>query len=307
MKTIALLSTSLAATLVALLPGTPAQALDDRTWVSFTGSGTACTRVTPCNNFLDAHNATAPGGEINCLDSGPFTFSPVFFTKSITIDCAGAGAASAIFFRVDGAGIVVRIRNLTFNGALSGGSPTIDFVNGAALFVENCAISGLRSGPGILFRPSGSAKLVVSNSTITDNGTGILIDPGASGFALVTVQNVTLQGNTGAGLVATGNGGGGVHVSVRDSLSTLNGNHGFAAVTNVSGVVMKLERVEASFNNSFGVFGNGPTAIAIGNSNIIGNGTGIAQFNGSQIFSHGNNSFFDNGTDGTPNGIIALK
>jgi len=75
----------------------------------------------------------------------------------------------------------------------------------------------------------------------------------------------------------------------------------------VSGVVMKLERVEASFNNSFGVFGNGPTAIAIGNSNIIGNGTGIAQFNGSQIFSHGNNSFFDNGTDGTPNGIIALK
>src|SRR5437763_5456878 len=45
-------------------------------------------------------------------------------TKSITIDCAGTSALAS-FITVEGAGIVVTIRNLT----LLGGSPGIDFRN----------------------------------------------------------------------------------------------------------------------------------------------------------------------------------
>src|SRR5712691_12440917 len=72
MQKIELLSASLlAAMLVALLPVAPAQALNNTSFVSSTGSGTACTRDAPCNNFQAAHDATFAAGEINCLDSGP--------------------------------------------------------------------------------------------------------------------------------------------------------------------------------------------------------------------------------------------
>ena len=73
MRKIALLSAVVSAMLVAMLPGTPAQALNHRSWVSGTGSGTACTRAAPCADFQAAHDATSAGGEINCVDAGDFT------------------------------------------------------------------------------------------------------------------------------------------------------------------------------------------------------------------------------------------
>ena len=75
MRKIALLSASLAAMLVALLPAAPAQALnfrylDYKTFVSSTGSGTACTRVAPCSDLQAAHDATHDQGEINVTQGG---------------------------------------------------------------------------------------------------------------------------------------------------------------------------------------------------------------------------------------------
>src|SRR6266436_4105811 len=93
MRKIVLLSAVVSAMLVAMLPG-PAQALNLRSWVSGTGSGTACSRTAPCANFQFAHDATATGGEINCVDAGDFTFpgpysTPVIISRSMTIDCGG--------------------------------------------------------------------------------------------------------------------------------------------------------------------------------------------------------------------------
>jgi len=238
----------------------------------------------------------------------------VLINKSITIDCGGqlAGDSSSPFvFKIDAPGALVRLRNLSMNGVNGFGATGIDFVNGAALFVENCTIVGFRISPaiGIKFTPGASATLAVTDSFVGSNTTGILLDPDAGGNTFAVIQRVTLQGNTSAGLAATGSGGGGLHVSVRNSISSLNGSHGFTAVTNAggSGVVMKIDGSEASLNGGFGVFVNGLTSVAIGHSTVMGNGTGLGQFNGGQIFSYGNNVIFDNGVDGAPSAVIPLK
>src|SRR5882757_1106367 len=82
----ALISLNVAVILVALLPVVPAQAANTTSFVSSTGSGTACTRAIPCGDFGVAAAATATGGEIGCLDTGPIQGGSL--TKSVTIDCA---------------------------------------------------------------------------------------------------------------------------------------------------------------------------------------------------------------------------
>ena len=59
------------AMLAAALAAMPAHAIP-RTFLSNTGSGTACSRTAPCADLLTALKATDQGGEINCLDAGDF-------------------------------------------------------------------------------------------------------------------------------------------------------------------------------------------------------------------------------------------
>src|SRR5450631_89641 len=56
-------------------------------WVSSTGSGTACTRAAPCQTFTTAQDATNAGGVISVLDPGD-QFG-VVITKSLTIRAEG--------------------------------------------------------------------------------------------------------------------------------------------------------------------------------------------------------------------------
>src|SRR6266545_5040208 len=70
----------------------PARALNDHSWVSATGSGTACTRTAPCTSFQAAHDATNAGGVISVLDSGDF--GAVTINKSLTIRAEGADGGS---------------------------------------------------------------------------------------------------------------------------------------------------------------------------------------------------------------------
>src|ERR1700755_235320 len=98
----------------------PVQAVP-RTFVSKSGGGATCSRAAPCADFQTAHNATDPGGEINCLDSGNFaTGSTLNITKSITIDCGGTASTAAITaatgIQINGPNITVRLRNLSIIG-----------------------------------------------------------------------------------------------------------------------------------------------------------------------------------------------
>ena len=59
--------------LASWLTASSAYALNDHSWVSSTGSGTACTRAAPCANFFVAQAATNAGGVISVLDPGDYS------------------------------------------------------------------------------------------------------------------------------------------------------------------------------------------------------------------------------------------
>jgi hypothetical protein len=318
MKMFARLSASLTAMLVTLLPPAPAKAQNDTTFVSSTGSaGGPCTRAAPCVSFSFAHDATVPEGEIRCLDSGPFGGATI--SKSITIDCAGATTNQ---FIVNGAGIVVRLRNLTFNGLLLPVTTgiSIDFVNGAAVFVENCVIAnndGSDPAIGIRVRPSTgiTSKLYVSDTVISNNGHpasggGIFIQPAGSGSARVALNRVTLESNT-HGIVADGTGGtGSIIVQMRDSVVSGNIGNGIAATTiagkAATGIV--VDRSSLLGNAGSGILAQGSGALVhIGNSTVVGNGAGLNAASGGQIFSYQNNQATGNSIDGAPTGVLTVK
>jgi hypothetical protein len=80
--TLALPLTVLAIILVAVLHAVPAQAQENRTFVSSTGTdGNNClTTTTPCRHFTAAYAATPAGGEIDVLDPGNY--------GGLTINCS---------------------------------------------------------------------------------------------------------------------------------------------------------------------------------------------------------------------------
>src|SRR5262249_29659464 len=158
---------------------------------------------------------TASGGQITCLS--PMGLESGFtLTQSVTIDCATS--LSFGVFTINGNGIVVKLRNITFNGIGASG-PNIAFginaTNLAALFVEHCHILGYAQntpGIGIMFAPgNGLAKLYVTDSVITGNafnsgGAGILIQPTGSGSAQVVIERTRVENNL-HGIVADGTSG----------------------------------------------------------------------------------------------------
>src|SRR5262249_17935836 len=142
--------------------------------------------------------------------------------------------------------------------------------------VQKCKIFGFDNA-GILMGPFNNARLYVSDTVVANSMRGIMIDPLSGGFAFTVLDNVPLKANVDEGLRATGQDGGGVQVSVRRSLASYNGSHGFAAVTVAGGkgVTMKIDSSESSFNNGDGVRAFG-TAVSLGSSTIVGNnGTGL--------------------------------
>src|SRR5262249_3768674 len=132
MRKTARLAAGLGALGLALLPGTPAQALNIRSYLSSNGGGEACTHAPPCSSPQAEHDATEAGGEVHCLDAGPsLSIGHMLINKSITIDCHGGSIGAVV---VDGGPITVKLRNVTVTfGDLIGIG--VDFRNGAALFL----------------------------------------------------------------------------------------------------------------------------------------------------------------------------
>lgn len=155
-----------------------AEAQATRTWVSGVGDDVnPCSRTAPCKTFAGAISKTAAGGEINCLD--PAGYGSVIITKSITLDCTGTNgsilATGTNGIVINGAKIVVRLRNLNINGAAKG---TNGIVNpaGATVSVENVVIDGFVTG----IAANGPSKYFLSNVTIRNNDNGITAATGAN-------------------------------------------------------------------------------------------------------------------------------
>jgi hypothetical protein len=329
MQRIVRLSTCLAVLIGALLPAAPAQALNQKSFVRSDGSGAACTRAAPCANFQAAHDATSAGGEINCLDSGPdaagfFTafFGSAFISKSITIDCAGV-PATAFGLIVNGAGIVVKIRNLTISGAFAetgfGGFFTgVGFTNGAALIVEHCVVenfsaSGFGSIPaGLVFQPSAAgSQLVVSDTVLNNNGTGstgagIIVEPTGSGSAFVTLDRVRMTNNvTGVLLYATP--GGTVRATITDSTIAGNAFTGLYALSTGGQLTAAIKRATVVNNGGTGVYVQGSNAfVTVSNAAITGNAVGWNFVGGGNLISYVNNEVSLNvSANGVPSASLA--
>jgi hypothetical protein len=318
---------SLALTLTTLfaLPATPAQALNNRSWVSSTGSGTNCTRAAPCADFQTALGQTNAHGEINCVDQGDFgggTF--LLITKSITIDCegvqgrfGGASAGTAIGVNASSADVVVlRGLDIEGNGVAAFG---IQFAGGAALHVEKCVIRNFNGSPGwgieALSEGNAISELFLSDTVLENNGTassggGIWIVHDANDITRVTLNRVEARNNF-LGIKAdgvTGGSGGVINMTVRDSVSAGNHSDGIVATSNSTGpaVIMTVEHSTSSQNATagFGVIADGPkTAIVLTGSTVMGNINGIGASNGGQLVSFQDNKVILNSTNGTPTSV----
>jgi hypothetical protein len=290
---------------------TPAEAQATRTWVSGVGDDVnPCSRTAPCKTFAGAISKTATGGEINCLDPGGF--GGVTIGKSLTIDCEGtlgsilASATTGVL--VNGAGIIVNLRNLTINGTgTTLGTRGVRFLAGSGLIMTNVNIMNFGTSPalGVEFTPSAAnATLDMNRCVITGNGIapttggGILVQPSAGGSAVVTIANTTVQNNSdGIKAISTS---GAITMTVRESVSSNNRGSG---ITAQAGNTINLMSDRNTLNNNFqnGVSSSGAAStVRVYQNSISGNTTGAAVAGGGQIKSYKNNAINGNGTEGTP-------
>jgi hypothetical protein len=286
----------------------PAHAQATRTWVSGVGDdANPCSRTAPCKTFAGAISKTAAGGEINCIDPGGF--GAVTITKAMTIDCANVEAGVVVagtngVIVNAGASDVVVLRGIDFMGTVTvPGLNGIRFIAGGALHVEKCLIreftSGAPNGNGILFQPSGTSKLFVSDTVVTNNLNGaIVVRPTGSGSGSGTVVRTVAFGN-GSGFTADTSAPttGTATMAVSNSASSGNTTTGYAliAVAGSGGAGMLVDHSTATLNAT-GLSASGGVAFHVGASTIYANGAGLTQSGGGQILSFGNNEVADSGT-----------
>jgi hypothetical protein len=301
---------------------TSANAQATRTWVSGVGDDVnPCSRTAPCKTFAGAISKTAPGGEINCLD--PAGFGAVTLTKSITIDCTGTLggilASSTTGVILNGAGIIVNLRGLEINGGPPNlpGVNGIRFLQGARLSVEDCTIynflGAAPNGFGIIANnTSTTVQIVVRNSVIRNNGTavsggGIALLPTGTGSAKLTLNDVQISGHfRGVDINAAG-------TSSASGVAAMIQNTTFAANTNglhvnsAAGpapvqVIVKDSTFSANTGTAINGQGSANTVVAVSNTSIFGNGTGVNAVGGASVLTFGDNLLSLNGSNGTFSG-----
>jgi hypothetical protein len=193
---------------LSLLGTTSAYAQATRTWVSGVGDDVnPCSRTAPCKTFAGALSKTAAAGEIAVLDPGGY--GAVTITKSITLN--GDGTLASILASgtngivVNGAGVVVTVRNVSLIGALTGLSG-VRVVNAGAVILDRVTISGFTTA-GV---EAVSGNVTVVNSTITQNNTagmtsrGVWANSVAGSAPSIAVEGSTFANNDVAVEVTTG-------------------------------------------------------------------------------------------------------
>jgi hypothetical protein len=300
----------------------PAEAQIFNSFLSNAGSdNNDCTAQSPCASLIHALSVTLPYGQVNCLDGGEYaSINAINVTQSVTIDCAGgAGSATiASLITVNGAGIIVRLRNLTLNG-VGRGAAAIEAQNMGALYVENCVITNYNSTEaqaspyiGIEFEPSANAQLFVSNSVISNNGNsggitgGIYIVPASGMTATVSIDRSQITGNT-FGIVADGTSGGTIKGTISDSVVSGNSEDGIAAISSGSPVWFLVDQTKVA-GNAYGLAAGGSGGEILARySSIFDNATGLHTSGGGALYSYGTTSLNGNATNGAFTGTIGLQ
>jgi hypothetical protein len=323
MSRLMLLCTWLCAMAFVVVAANPARAVCcyNVTYVSNTGSDSnICqTPATACATFAGALTETSAYGEIDCVNAGNYGYD---FTvaQSITIDCAGGVGSSFGQITVSGAGIVVRLRNLSLN-RFGTGLFGIDAQKMAALYIENCIIANfnpdeVNNGPflGIKFEPSANAQLFVTGTVISENGNsgsisgGLYIVPASGVTATVSIDRSQINGNI-FGIIADGTGGGIIKGTITDSVVSGNAQNGITVSSTGSSVVFQVDRTTVASNANHGLAAAGSGAgMLVSNSNVFNNAGGLFTQSGGALYSYGNNHVNgNNGNDGTFTGTISQQ
>jgi len=298
------------ATLLALgLTAAPAQATTFRTFVSAQGNdANACTLLAPCKTFAAAHTQTSPGGIIDVLD--PAGYGAVIITKSITIngrDWASILVTGGNAITINaGASDVVNLRGLIIDGAGTGDFG-IRFNDGATLNIQNSVIRRF-SIDGILFLPSASSKLFVSNTLASDNGeAGIRVSPAVAGIT-VTASRVEVDSNGTDGIGAVGLfSTGTLKVSVADSVAANNSFSGFGSSSGGQATSVILVRCVA-VNNGTGIRASGTNAtLRSAQSTVTGNASGWVDESGGTLLTYGDNNVDGNTADQAAQSALVTK
>jgi len=309
----------------------PAHAFD--TFVSRTGSdANPCTQASPCATFERAVSQTTEFGMIRCLDSGNFAPGTFLIDRSLTIDCTGIGGllgggvllANNANLQVTLRGLIIDGRGTSAIGVFYGGTSQ---AGSGSLRIENCRISGFRdlaggggpgiSGIGIRFEPPANStlKLYVIDTVFADNGLAasggaIVIKPVGSSTAHVELTRVVMERNT-YGLFANGtNSTGVIAVQIRDSVIGSNTFNGVSAFTTAGAATTSItfDRSSSNLNGGAGILSQGPSAfVFLGNSTVMGNGTGLNAVSGGHILSYQNNQLTGNVSDGAPTGVLTVR
>jgi hypothetical protein len=311
-----------------VVAASPAQAMGYNafSFVSNTGndSNDCATPATACATFSGAlaKTTTFGSGEIDCVNAGFYGGNNSAFTiaQTVTIDCAGGVGSTFGPITINGAGIVVRLRNLSLNGVGFGGVG-IDGQNMAALYIENCVItnfdvnSATPPSLGIKFAPSASSLLFVTNTIIANNGVstsvsgGIDIVPANGVHAEVSVDRSQINGNY-FGIIADGTAGGTIRGTISDSVVSGNAQNGITVSTSGSGsAVLIIDQTKVTGNGNHGLAADGSGAgMLVRNTSVFNNAAGLFTENGATLYSYGNNSVNgNNGNDGSFTGTIGLK
>jgi hypothetical protein len=268
------------------------------TYLASYGSGATCTRSAPCSDFTLANNATDAGGEIVCLDAGPYTLD-IEIGKSLTINCPG-GIGNVIGFGTTGTNSaqVVRIYGMTFVPAASN-YDGIQIYGGDVLF-EDCRIENFPNVPGLLIQASSYASTVtIKNSTIWNNVKGNISIQAQTATMSVVLDHTTVAVGL-YGVRADGSTGSSqIDVEVRDSFVGHHTNNGVLAVSNAgqAPIHFKVTRSTLADNGVYGAVATGAQAFMIvDGSSLTKNGTGLAQLSGSTVATYGNNGINFNTT-----------
>jgi hypothetical protein len=282
-----------------------------RTWVSGTGDDAfPCSRTAPCKTFAGAISKTAAGGEINCLDPGGY--GSVTITKSLTIDCSGTfgsilSALSPQGVLVNGAGIEVKLRGLSIDGAGTG-TDGIRILQAASVSIENVTFHGF-TRDGIEFTPSSSSHLAVTHVTVYNARIGLLAQ--SNSLISAAIDNSNFVNNT-VGVVASDNSR--VTCTACNASANMIGfqsqTAGIATVSELS-----LENCISAHNRSTGTAaglsvggggGSGTSKLRISNVGVYDNSVGFSIFTGGIINTFSNNKIDGNAVPSTGGSLTPL-
>ena len=283
----------------------PASAQTTCTWVSGVGDDTfPCSRTAPCKTFAGAISKTADKGEINVIDPGGF--GAVNIVKSITIDGAGPHASILAVGTngviINGAGVVVTLRNLSINGAGTTVGNGVRVINAAAVNIDNVRIANFAgsttNGRGISIETSAAnVRVTITNTQLWNNNDHqISVNP-TSGNVVLDVDNCVISRGNLSGIAMFDN----TKASISRCLITNNILGGGVAsqdntvVANVSNSIIA--------NNRFGI-SNGAATTRLFNTVVTGSTEQGLKLDSGTVSSYGNNGIRGNVGNETPSGAL---